>query len=121
MGAPNVVINVGLLMIKEVTYKGSFRYGASFFFFSCRLVGLSIIYSPVTTPWLSPWSRVEKSILSLLSLIGEIIQSTAYVLRFNRALSRFAFRDAITAFQATQNGKSDDGKGVIKAIISGPE
>lgn len=33
MGAPNVVINVGLLMIKEVTYKGSFRYGASFFFF----------------------------------------------------------------------------------------
>ncbi len=35
--------------------------------------------------------------------------------------SSFAFRDAIAAFQATRAGKSEDGKGVIKAIISGPE
>ena len=34
---------------------------------------------------------------------------------------RYAFDEAIAAFQATRQGKSDDGKGVIKAIISGPD
>ncbi|KAF7776014.1 hypothetical protein Agabi119p4_4407 [Agaricus bisporus var. burnettii] len=34
---------------------------------------------------------------------------------------RFAFNDAIVAFKATRAGKSENGKGVIKAIISGPE
>jgi hypothetical protein len=34
---------------------------------------------------------------------------------------RYAFNDAINAFKATRAGKSEDGKGVIKAIISGPE
>jgi D-xylulose reductase len=34
---------------------------------------------------------------------------------------RFAFNDAIVAFKATRAGKSEDGKGVIKAIISGPD
>lgn len=34
---------------------------------------------------------------------------------------RYKFNDAITAFKATRSGKSDDGKGVIKAIISGPD
>ncbi len=29
MGAPDVTINVGMLMTKEVNYKGSFRYGVS--------------------------------------------------------------------------------------------
>ncbi|KAF8914010.1 xylitol dehydrogenase [Gymnopilus junonius] len=33
---------------------------------------------------------------------------------------RFKFEDAIVAFKATRAGKSEDGKGVIKAIISGP-
>jgi len=33
---------------------------------------------------------------------------------------RFRFEDAISAFEATKKGKSEDGKGVIKAIISGP-
>lgn len=41
MGAPNVTINLGLLMIKEVTYKGSFRYGASVSPFSRRCASLS--------------------------------------------------------------------------------
>jgi hypothetical protein len=35
--------------------------------------------------------------------------------------SRYAFTDAIAAFDATKKGKSEDGKGVIKAIISGPD
>ncbi|KAI5125040.1 hypothetical protein M0805_007464 [Coniferiporia weirii] len=34
---------------------------------------------------------------------------------------RFAFNDAIEAFKTTKLGKSTDGKGVIKAIISGPD
>jgi len=34
---------------------------------------------------------------------------------------RFKFEEAIIAFKATQAGRSDDGKAVIKAIISGPE
>lgn len=29
MGAPDVTINVGMLMTKELNYKGSFRYGVS--------------------------------------------------------------------------------------------
>ncbi|KAL0571183.1 hypothetical protein V5O48_010775 [Marasmius crinis-equi] len=34
---------------------------------------------------------------------------------------RYPFTEALTAFKATQAGKSEDGKGVIKAIISGPD
>ncbi|KAF9076750.1 xylitol dehydrogenase [Rhodocollybia butyracea] len=34
---------------------------------------------------------------------------------------RYKFDEAIVAFQATRSGKSDDGKAVIKAIISGPD
>ncbi|PVF96298.1 putative xylitol dehydrogenase [Serendipita vermifera] len=34
---------------------------------------------------------------------------------------RFKFDDAKEAFETTRKGKSEDGKGVIKAIISGPE
>ncbi|PPQ77661.1 hypothetical protein CVT25_011096 [Psilocybe cyanescens] len=33
---------------------------------------------------------------------------------------RYKFEDAVAAFKATRTGKSEDGKGVIKAIISGP-
>ena len=36
-------------------------------------------------------------------------------------LPRFAFKDAVNAFKVTRTGKSEDGKGVIKAIISGPD
>jgi len=31
MGNPNVVVNVGLLIQKEINYKGSFRYGVSLY------------------------------------------------------------------------------------------
>jgi D-xylulose reductase len=34
---------------------------------------------------------------------------------------RFKFEDALQAFNTTRAGKSEDGKGVIKAIISGPD
>jgi D-xylulose reductase len=32
----------------------------------------------------------------------------------------FRFEEAISAFDATKKGKSEDGKELIKAIISGP-
>jgi D-xylulose reductase len=44
-------------------------------------------------------------------------QSASYAL----AVPRYAFDDAKTAFRATRAGKSDDGKGLVKAIISGPD
>ncbi|KAG1810140.1 chaperonin 10-like protein [Suillus plorans] len=34
---------------------------------------------------------------------------------------RFSFRQACEAFEITRNGKSPDGKGVIKVMISGPD
>jgi D-xylulose reductase len=33
----------------------------------------------------------------------------------------FKFEDAVTAFNATREGKSKDGRDLIKAIISGPD
>ena len=32
----------------------------------------------------------------------------------------FIFEDAVSAFNATKKGESEDGKDLIKAIISGP-
>ena len=34
---------------------------------------------------------------------------------------RFKFQDAIAAFEATRKGMSEDGRSVIKTIISGPD
>ncbi|KAL9712865.1 hypothetical protein Ac2012v2_004104 [Leucoagaricus gongylophorus] len=85
MGAPNVTIDVSLLMVKELNYKGSFRYG------------------PGDYPLAISLAASEK--VDLKPLVTH----------------RYAFKDAIAAFRATRVGKSEDGKGVIKAIISGPE
>jgi len=38
----------------------------------------------------------------------------------SHACSRFAFDDAVKAFEVTRKGHSEDGKGVIKAMINGP-
>ena len=35
-------------------------------------------------------------------------------------MNSFKFEDAIEAFKTTRAGKSEDGKAVIKAVISGP-
>ncbi|KAF9451669.1 xylitol dehydrogenase [Macrolepiota fuliginosa MF-IS2] len=85
MGAPNITINIALLSVKEVTYKGSFRYGPGDYALAISLAASG---------------KVE-----LKPLVSH----------------RYAFNEAITAFEATRAGKSKDGKGVIKAIISGPE
>ncbi|KDR83630.1 hypothetical protein GALMADRAFT_235925 [Galerina marginata CBS 339.88] len=85
MGNPNVTLNLGLLMTKELNYKGSFRYGPGDY--------------PLAI------SMVASGKIDLKPLVTH----------------RFNFDEAIVAFKATKAGKSEDGKGVIKAIISGPE
>ncbi|KAJ7180212.1 xylitol dehydrogenase [Mycena crocata] len=85
LGNPNVTVDLIMLMSKELTYKGSFRYGPGDYPLAIALVAQGKInLKPLVT-------------------------------------HRFPFDQAITAFKATRNGKSEDGKGVIKAIISGPD
>ncbi|KAM6495787.1 xylitol dehydrogenase [Amanita muscaria] len=84
-GKPDVTIDIGMLMTKEVKYQGSFRYGPGDYPLAISLVAQG---------------RVD-----LKPLITH----------------RFTFENAKVAFEATKTGKSEDGKGVIKAIISGPD
>ncbi|KAJ7283537.1 xylitol dehydrogenase [Mycena rebaudengoi] len=85
MGNPTVTLDLTALMVKELVYKGSFRYGPGDYPLAIALVAQGKInLKPLVT-------------------------------------HRFTFDEAITAFHATRTGKSEDGKGVIKAIISGPD
>jgi D-xylulose reductase len=85
MGTPDVQIPMTLMLIKEVTVKGSFRYGPGDYPLAISLVAQGKVdLKPLVT-------------------------------------HRYPFDQAIEAFKATQAGKSDDGKPVIKAIISGPD
>ncbi|KAF9269140.1 xylitol dehydrogenase [Marasmius fiardii PR-910] len=85
MGNPNVTIDLGMVMVKELVFKGSFRYGPGAYALAIALVSQGKIdLKPLVT-------------------------------------HRYAFNDALTAFNTTRAGKSDDGKGVIKTIISGPD
>ncbi|KAK7060544.1 hypothetical protein VNI00_001310 [Paramarasmius palmivorus] len=85
MGKPENTIDLGMLMVKELVYKGSFRYGPGDYTLAIALVSQGKIdLKPLVT-------------------------------------HRYTFQEALTAFQATRAGKSEDGKGVIKAIISGPD
>ncbi|KAF7332001.1 Xylitol dehydrogenase [Mycena kentingensis (nom. inval.)] len=85
MGNPHVTIDLGMLTVKELNYKGSFRYGPGDYPLAISLVAQGKIdLKPLVT-------------------------------------HRFKFEDAEDAFSTTRRGKSEDGKGVIKAIISGPD
>ncbi|KAL0571186.1 hypothetical protein V5O48_010778 [Marasmius crinis-equi] len=85
MGNPNVTIDLGMVMTKELVFRGSFRYGPGDYSLAIALVSQGKIdLKPLVT-------------------------------------HRYPFNDAIAAFKATREGKSADGKGVIKAIISGPD
>ncbi|THH32895.1 hypothetical protein EUX98_g1264 [Antrodiella citrinella] len=85
MGAPEITFPVTTMLVKEVNFKGSFRYGPGDYQLS---VGLA------------SQGRVD-----LKSLITH----------------RFTFEQAVEAFAINRAGKSEDGKPVIKAIISGPD
>ncbi|PFH52823.1 hypothetical protein AMATHDRAFT_139010 [Amanita thiersii Skay4041] len=80
-----VEIDITTLVVKEITYKGSFRYGPGDY--------------PLAI------SLVSQGRIDLKPLVTH----------------RYAFTEAISAFKSTKTGKGDDGKIVIKAIISGPD
>ncbi|KAF8592395.1 xylitol dehydrogenase [Ramaria rubella] len=85
MGNSEVTVPITLLLTKQLTVKGSFRYGPGDYPLAIDLVAQGKIdLKPLVT-------------------------------------HRFAFDDAVAAFEVTRTGKSPDGKGVIKAIISGPD
>jgi len=85
MGAPDITIDMSVILTKELVMKGSFRYGPGDYPLAIALVSQGKIdLKPLVT-------------------------------------HRFPFDDAIMAFKTTRQGKSEDGKGVIKAIISGPD
>lgn len=84
-GRPDVTIDMGAVVCKELTVKGSFRYGPGDY--------------PLAI------SLVAQGKVNLKPLVSH----------------RFSFLDARLAFEATRNGKGKDGRGVIKAIISGPD
>ncbi|TFY83943.1 hypothetical protein EWM64_g74 [Hericium alpestre] len=77
MGQPEVVIPISLLLGKELTIKGSFRYGPGDYSLAIALA----------------------------------------------AQGKFDLKPMVThrLFQATKAGKSEDGKLLIKAVISGPD
>lgn len=85
MGQPEVIVPIGLFLSKEITVKGSFRYGSGDYRLAIALAAQGRInLKPMVT-------------------------------------HRFAFTDAVAAFKATRAGKTEDGKSLIKAIISGPD
>ncbi|KAH7914217.1 chaperonin 10-like protein [Hygrophoropsis aurantiaca] len=85
MGAPDITIDMSVVLSKELILKGSFRYGPGDYPLAIALA--------------------SQGKIDLKPLVSH----------------RFPFNDAVTAFKTTRNGKSEDGKGVIKAIISGPD
>jgi len=85
MGTANLQIPITMLLIKEVSLNGSFRYGPGDYATAIKLV--------------------SRGRIDLKPLVTH----------------RYEFSQAVEAFKATKAGKSDDGKGVIKAIISGPD
>ena len=120
MGNPNVTLNLGLLMTKELNYKGSFRYGVRP---TLRLYAFCPTYLLQPGDYPLAISLVANGKIDLKPLVthryDSFISNSDCI--SNSTTCRFNFEDAITAFKATRNGKSDDGKGVIKVIINGPE
>ena len=116
-GALNVQVPVHLLLSKEIVVKGSFRCILSF---KTRIaahilpdMAQAIILSP------SPSLPMERSTSSLWLHTG-LSQFLALRCHWFSSRYRFAFDDAVMAFEVTQKRQSEDGKGVIKAIIDGP-
>ncbi len=115
MGNPNIQIPITELLVKEVTMKGSFRYGVSLRFNLSTSVYTSC--SPATIRSPLAWSGRGESTSSLSLHTGTLI---AILTRRCLTLRSFPFTDAPQAFQVVKKGTGEDGVAVIKAIISGP-
>ena len=102
------------LLAKEITYKGSFRYGV-------RQDPRPLCLSGIT-----PGLGLAKPRLSLLLQPGDYQLAMALVRQGKVDLAplvthRYSFDEAARAFQVVHKGKSEDGRPVIKAVISGPD
>ncbi|KAG9006635.1 hypothetical protein FRB94_000561 [Tulasnella sp. JGI-2019a] len=85
MGASEITFPIVSALVKEIIFRGSFRYGPGDYALAISLVAQGKIdLKPLVT-------------------------------------HRYKFDDAVEAFEAMKAGKGKDGKGVIKAIIDGPE
>lgn len=105
MGAPDVTVPISLFLGKELTVKGSFRYGAGDYPLAISLVSSGKIdVKPLIT------HRFVDIPLFMLSMLSDLF---CYL--------RFSFKDAVAAFETSKTGKGPDGKGVIKAVVDGPE
>lgn len=63
MGNPNVTLNLGLLMTKELNYKGSFRYGVCLAFLLYLFIEFLILdFSPEITLLPFLWFPEERLI-----------------------------------------------------------
>ena len=110
MGAPEIQIPITTLLVKEVDFKGSFRYGVSPSFRILRAPPplISVLYASLCNQpgdYQLAIDLVAQGRIDLKPLVTH----------------RYSFDQAVEAFQATRAGKSPDGKAVIKAVISGPD
>lgn len=104
MGSPEVTVPMPIFLSKELTVKGSFRYGPGDYPLAISLVssGKIDVKPLITHRYVSP--------------------SISHIPLFTRpVINRFVFTDALKAFDTSRTGTGPDGKGVIKAIIDGPE
>ncbi|GJN90508.1 hypothetical protein Rhopal_003519-T1 [Rhodotorula paludigena] len=85
MGKPDITLDLATILNKELTMKGSFRYGPGVYNLALDLVA--------------------RGAVNLKALISH----------------RYSFRDAPKAFEANQKGVGEDGRPLIKAVISGPD
>ncbi|KPV74463.1 xylitol dehydrogenase [Rhodotorula graminis WP1] len=84
MGKPDITLDMHTIITRELTLKGSFRYGPGVYELAMDLVA--------------------RGAVNLKSLISH----------------RYAFRDALKAFEANHTGIAEDGRPLIKAVIDGP-
>ena len=108
MGAPNPQIPVGAWAAKQGEYIGSFRYGAGTWTTAIHLVASGLVkLAPLITHRAS------------LSVRAKHARHLALTLSLS-LWTDYKFDEAVEAFNATKNGKSADGKGIIKALIAPP-
>ncbi|KAH0839885.1 chaperonin 10-like protein [Lanmaoa asiatica] len=101
MGPSDITIDMSAVLAKELVMKGSFRYGPGDYPLAIALAAQGKIDLKPLVSHRSVSARILCPVLTILHI-------------------SFSFENSLLAFQTTLNGKSDDGKGVIKAIISGP-
>jgi D-xylulose reductase len=109
MGSPNPQIPVGAWAAKQAEYIGSFRYGSGTWTTAIHLVASGLVK-------LAPLITHRSSSSAGFGLLGGERCTDYSSLR----LTDYGFSEAVEAFNATKNGKSADGRGIIKALIAPP-